>query len=225
MLGAFRLHRGVGPVIINMSRISVDLFFMSWIYVFLTLAWTFGLVHIRNNKSWIKELNANNTTQGINKCDFNRTCSFYIIFAFFKENVLLMCLEMKLMIALTQTSLFKQFMTWSGKFWILERETICGLPNTLTNLALPELSCTFAIKVLFSLFSSICWLPYLMQPFKGEFSSKKYQKMYQKCFDCEPYKTQNLLNKKQHLLKSVNTNFTLAVHSPKLNHAKIQSFS
>ena len=41
--------------------------------------------------------------------------------------------------------------------------------------------------------------------------------MYQKCFDCEPYKTQNLLNKKQHLLKSVNTNFTLAVHSPKLN--------
>ena len=111
MLGAFRLHRGVGPVIINMSRISVDLFFMSWIYVFLTLAWTFGLVHIRNNKSWIKELNANNTTQGINKCDFNRTCSFYIIFAFFKENVLLMCLEMKLTIALTQTSLFKQFMT------------------------------------------------------------------------------------------------------------------
>ena len=58
MLGAFRLHRGVGPVIINMSRISVDLFFMSWIYVFLTLAWTFGLVHMRNNKSWTKELNA-----------------------------------------------------------------------------------------------------------------------------------------------------------------------
>ena len=74
MLGAFRLHRGVGPVIINMSRISVDLFFMSWIYVFLTLAWTFGLVHIRNNKSWIKQLDANITINNSkNKSGFSRT--------------------------------------------------------------------------------------------------------------------------------------------------------
>ena len=65
MLGAFRLHRGVGPVIINMSRISVDLFFMSWIYVFLTLAWTFGLVHIKNNKDWIKQaISINASTTG-----------------------------------------------------------------------------------------------------------------------------------------------------------------
>ena len=76
MLGAFRLHRGVGPVIINMSRISVDLFFMSWIYVFLTLAWTLGLVHIRNNKSWIKQLDFNIITKnnGKNKSGFSRTC-------------------------------------------------------------------------------------------------------------------------------------------------------
>ena len=72
MLGAFRLHRGVGPVIINMSRISVDLFFMSWIYVFLTLAWTLGLVHIRNNKSWIKQLDVKNN--GKNKSGFSRSC-------------------------------------------------------------------------------------------------------------------------------------------------------
>ena len=79
MLGAFRLHRGVGPVIINMSRISVDLFFMSWIYVFLTLAWTFGLVHIRNNKSWIKELDANITINNSkNKSGFSRTCTVAI---------------------------------------------------------------------------------------------------------------------------------------------------
>ena len=58
--------------------------------------------------------------------------------------------------ALTQKSLLKLFTIWSGKFWIQERETICGLPNTLTNLALLELSCTLAIKALFSLFSSIC---------------------------------------------------------------------
>ena len=67
MLGAFRLHRGVGPVIINMSRISVDLFFMSWIYVFLTLAWTFGLVHMRNNKSWTKELNATDAGKSLSE--------------------------------------------------------------------------------------------------------------------------------------------------------------
>ena len=80
MLGAFRLHRGVGPVIINMSRISVDLFFMSWIYVFLTLAWTFGLVHMKNNKYWIiKELVANSSTKGINKCDFSRACSLHTL--------------------------------------------------------------------------------------------------------------------------------------------------
>ena len=84
MLGAFRLHRGVGPVIINMSRISVDLFFMSWIYGFLTLAWTFGLVHMKNNKYWIKKLDANITARaiiannGINKCDFSRTCTVSI---------------------------------------------------------------------------------------------------------------------------------------------------
>ena len=67
MLGAFRLHRGVGPVIINMSRISVDLFFMAWIYVFLTLAWTYGLVHIKNNKYWIKKaalINDSNSATG-----------------------------------------------------------------------------------------------------------------------------------------------------------------
>ena len=89
MLGAFRLHRGVGPVIINMSRISVDLFFMSWIYVFLTLAWTFGLVHMKNNKYWIKQLDADNGTytQGINKCNFNRSCGFLLL-AFHKKSYL-----------------------------------------------------------------------------------------------------------------------------------------
>ena len=115
-------------------------------------------------------------------------------------------------------------MIWSGKFWILEREMeICGLTNILMNLALPELSCTFAIKLLFSLFSSICWLQYLMQLSKGEFSSKKYKTVYQMCFlnfclnfllivsrsNCEPiYRTQKLLRMTSCLIHFYKQNLT-----------------
>ena len=38
-----------------MSNISVDLISMACIFGFLTIAWTFGLVHLKNTKNWIKE--------------------------------------------------------------------------------------------------------------------------------------------------------------------------
>ena len=41
----------------NMSRIVSDLFSMIWLYAFVTIAWTFGMVYLRNNKFWISPQN------------------------------------------------------------------------------------------------------------------------------------------------------------------------
>ena len=54
-----RFHRGIGPVIINLSRLYVDLLSMAFVFMFITIAWTFGLVYILNNKEWIDYDNRN----------------------------------------------------------------------------------------------------------------------------------------------------------------------
>ena len=48
-----RFHRGIGPVIINLSRLYLDLVSMAFVFIFITIAWTFGLAYILNHKEWL----------------------------------------------------------------------------------------------------------------------------------------------------------------------------
>ena len=68
MFSALRLSRHIGPVIINLSQVCGDVWHMVFIWIWMTVAWTFGSMYMENNRIWLNKnlnnLNKNQTTFG-----------------------------------------------------------------------------------------------------------------------------------------------------------------
>ena len=72
-----RFHRGIGPVIINLSRLYLDLVSMAFVFIFITIAWTFGLVYILNHKEWLPNQMGNSNEVSMNNVKYLKKCLLF----------------------------------------------------------------------------------------------------------------------------------------------------
>ena len=80
-----RFHRGIGPVIINLSRLYLDLVSMAFVFIFITIAWTFGLVYILNHKEWLPNQMGNS----------NEVINYELLLNIYIQNLLLFYMRLQ----------------------------------------------------------------------------------------------------------------------------------